>query len=974
MARELIRHAFDAANNIGDVTWAAYSWHNLIGNLLASGDSLAEAQREAELGLEFVRKVQFGIVIDNITTQLALIRTLRGSTATFGCFNCADFDEAQTERRLSADAGLAFPACWYWTRKLQARFFAGDYSAAVDASLHAQQLLWVSERFTEEAEAHFYGALSHAMSCESALPAQYPEHVEALKRHHAKLVEWSENCPENFENRAALVSAEIARIEGHVLEAEHLYEQAIRSAHSNGFVHNEAIAYELAARFYAARGFQKFADAYLLEARYCYQRWGAEGKVAHLDHLYPHLKKESTTSTPPNALRARNEVLDLATVIKVSQAISGEIVLEKLIDSLMRAAIEHAGAERGLLILPEGDKLRIAARAETTGTVVTVLQGEAADSGSAMPESLVRYVMRTLENVILEDASSQNSFSTDPYMVQRRPRSILTLPLINQGKLISILHLENNLTSQVFTPDRITVLKVLASQAAISLENSRLYRDLEDRERRIKRLIDSNIIGIVIWDLDGRIIDANDAFLRMVQYERADLLAGLGWFEITPPEWQEAHARYEAEELKTTGMMQAREKEYFRKDGSRVPVLIGAACFEDQPTQGVAYILDLSEQKRAEEALRSSESYLMEAQRLTHTGSCAIDGTSRQILYWSDEMFHLFGFDPQQGLPMWDQWMQRIHPEDRDKFRMAGDRMFGDKTPCDVEFRTVNADGTIKHIHGTGHPVLTPAGELVQVVGTMIDISDRRRAEEARDRLRQLEADLAHIHRVTTMGELTASLAHEIKQPIGAAVTNAEACIRLINRVDPDLPEAREAALEMIKDARRAADIIDRVRMLYQKGTSQLETVDPNQVIEEMVTMMGNEANRHAVKIRTDLAQGLPHVMADRVQLQQVLMNLMLNSIEAMQGIGGELTINSQPIVDGQLLISVRDTGVGLPTENLNDIFNAFFTTKAQGTGLGLAITRSVIQSHGGNIWATANSEGGATFQFTLPTREAETP
>jgi signal transduction histidine kinase len=256
----------------------------------------------------------------------------------------------------------------------------------------------------------------------------------------------------------------------------------------------------------------------------------------------------------------------------------------------------------------------------------------------------------------------------------------------------------------------------------------------------------------------------------------------------------------------------------------------------------------------------------------------------------------------------------------------------------------------------------------------MIDISDRRRAEEARDRLRQLEADLAHIHRVTTMGELTASLAHEIKQPIGAAVTNAEACIRLINRVDPDLPEAREAALEMIKDARRAADIIDRVRMLYQKGTSQLETVDPNQVIEEMVTMMGNEANRHAVKIRTDLAQGLPHVMADRVQLQQVLMNLMLNSIEAMQGIGGELTINSQPIVDGQLLISVRDTGVGLPTENLNDIFNAFFTTKAQGTGLGLAITRSVIQSHGGNIWATANSEGGATFQFTLPTREAETP
>jgi PAS domain S-box-containing protein len=334
-------------------------------------------------------------------------------------------------------------------------------------------------------------------------------------------------------------------------------------------------------------------------------------------------------------------------------------------------------------------------------------------------------------------------------------------------------------------------------------------------------------------------------------------------------------------------------------------------------------------------------------------------------------MFRLFGFDPKQGLPMWDQWLQRIHPEDRDKFMMAGDRTFLKKVSCDVEFRTVNADGTLKHIHGIGHPVLSPGGELVQVVGTMIDISERRRAEEARDRLRQLEADLAHINRVSTMGELTASLAHEIKQPIGAAVTNAEACLRLIDRPEPELPEAREAALEMIKDARRAADIVDRVRLLFQKGSSQLETVDLNQVIDEMVLMMGGEANRHAVMIRTDLAPGIPNVMADRVQLQQALMNLMLNGIEAMHSAGGELRIKSQLAVDGQLLISVSDTGVGLPVESLDKIFTAFFTTKTQGTGLGLAITRSVIQSHGGHVWATANPGAGATFQFTLPINKA---
>jgi PAS domain S-box-containing protein len=340
-------------------------------------------------------------------------------------------------------------------------------------------------------------------------------------------------------------------------------------------------------------------------------------------------------------------------------------------------------------------------------------------------------------------------------------------------------------------------------------------------------------------------------------------------------------------------------------------------------------------------------------------------------VYWSDEMFRLFGFDPQQGLPMFDQWLQRIHPEDREKLKLANERTFLNKVSCDVEFRIVKPDGTVKHIHGIGHPVLSPTGELVQVVGTMVDITERKRAEEGRDRLRQLEADLAHINRVSTMGELTASLAHEIKQPIGAAVTNAEACVRLLDRDQPDIPEAREAALEMVRDARRAADIIDRVRLLYQKGSPQLDIVDVNEVIRDMVVVLHNEAIRHSVTIRADLAEGIPKVMADRVQLQQALMNLMLNGIEAMRDTSGELSIKSQLGEDGQLLISVTDTGVGLPTENADKIFDAFFTTKSQGTGLGLAITRSIVESHGGRIWATGNSGRGAAFHFTLPARLA---
>jgi PAS domain S-box-containing protein len=385
----------------------------------------------------------------------------------------------------------------------------------------------------------------------------------------------------------------------------------------------------------------------------------------------------------------------------------------------------------------------------------------------------------------------------------------------------------------------------------------------------------------------------------------------------------------------------------------------------------VGVAMDVTERKHAEESLRSSEAYLVEAQSLTHTGSCAIDGTSHETVYWSDEMFRLFGFDPQQGLPMFDQWLQRIHPDDREKLKLANERTFLNKVSCDVEFRIVKPDGTVKHIHGIGHPVLSPTGELVQVVGTMVDITERKRAEESRERLRQLEADLAHLNRVSTMGELTASLAHEIKQPIGAAVTNAEACVRLLDRDQPDIAEAREAAVEMVRDARRAADIIDRFRVLYQKGSPQLDIVDVNEVISDMVIVLQNEANRRSVTMHTNLAEGLPKVMADRVQLQQAFMNLMLNGIEAMPDTGGELSIKSQLADDGQLLISVTDTGVGLPPENIDKIFDAFFTTKSQGTGLGLAITRSIVESHGGRIWATPNSGGGTTFHFTLPSRLA---
>jgi PAS domain S-box-containing protein len=700
-------------------------------------------QQEAESGLNFAQKARFGLVADIITTQLQLVRNLRGLTSKFGCFNEEGFDEARFESHLGGNPVLAIAEFWYWTRKLQGRFLAADYAFAVYASSRAQQLLWTSPSEFETAEFCFYGALSHAASWDSASPDQKQKHFEALNAHHRQLGIWAENCPENFENRALLVGAEITRIDGRDLEAMRLYEHAIRSAHINGFVHNEAVAYEVAARFYAARGFDKIAAAYLREARYCYARWGADGKVRQLDQLYPHIKEEQPAPGPSSTIVAPTELLDLATVVKVSQAASGEIVLEKLIDKLMRAAVEHAGAERGLLILPRDVELRIEAEATTSGDNVIVHLRDASTAGAELPESLVRYVMRTQENVILEDALSGNSFSGDPYIVQHRARSILCMPLINQAKLTGVLYLENNLTPRVFTPDRITVLKVLASQAAVSLENTRLYRDLENRETKIRRLVEANVVGIAMWNLEGAITGANEAFLHMVQYDREDLASGrVRWTDLTPAEWSDRDERAIAE-LRASGVFQPYEKEYFRKDGSRVPILLGGALSEDSGNDGVAFILDLNDQKRAEEALRRSENYLAEAQGLSHTGSFGWNVSSGGI-YWSEETYNIFEYD-RAVKPTLELVLQRIHPDDRGLVQQALDRASEARADFDYEHRLLMPDGSIKHVHVSFRASDTSSGNL-EYMGAVTDVTAAKQAEE---KIRQTERELRQILDIT---------------------------------------------------------------------------------------------------------------------------------------------------------------------------------------------------------------------------------
>ena len=846
--RDLIRRAFEAANKVGDLTVAAYSCGALNTNLLAAGDPLPDVQSEAEHGLVFARKARFGIVIDIITAQLGLIRTLRGLTQKFGSFDDGQFDELQFESHLASDSVLALPECWYWIRKLQARFFTGDYTSAVDSAMRARQLLWTSPSLFDTAEYHFYTALSHAGSCDSAFPDQQRQHLEALAMHHGQLEIWAENCPENFENRAALVGAEIARIEGREFEAMRLYEQAIRSSHTNGFVHSEALASELAARFYVARGFNLIAHAYLRKARFCYLRWEAAGKVRQLDELYPGLREDEPVPGPTSTIGTPVENLDLATVIKVSQAVSGEIVLEKLIDTLMRTAIENAGAERGLLILRRGVKQWIEAEATTSGDTIIVRSGEASVAEATVPQSIIHYVLRTEESVILDDASVQNPFSTDDYIRQQHARSVLCLPLIKQARLIGVLYLENNLAPHVFTPARIAVLKLLASQAAISLENTYLYRDLEEREAKIRRLVDANIVGIFIWNLDGKIIGANEAFLHMVGYSRDDLASGrVRWTDLTPADWRDRDERATVE-VKATGTVQPYQKEYIRKDGSRVPVLLGAAFFERSENEGVAFVLDLSERKRSEEALRRSEEAWQKAQ-----------------------------------------------------------------------------------------------------------------------------AELAHVSRVATMGELTASIAHEINQPLGAIANNAQAGLRFLATGSENLQDVKEALSDILKGADRVNGIIVRMRAMAKKAPPEMAQLNFKDIVADVLICFQHELTRRHVEIELQLSKELPPVLADRVQLQQVLLNLVMNGVEAMNEVpeaSRKIWVRAQPSEHNgspAVLISVQDSGRGLKQADADRLFEAFYTTKSHGLGIGLAISRSIVEAHGGRLWLASTAGPGATFQFVLP-------
>jgi PAS domain S-box-containing protein len=501
-------------------------------------------------------------------------------------------------------------------------------------------------------------------------------------------------------------------------------------------------------------------------------------------------------------------------------------------------------------------------------------------------------------------------------------------------------------------------------------ENVQLHGYLEERDRTIRRLVDSNIIGIMIWEVSGLIFEANDAFLQMVGYDREDLAAGrLDRTSLTPPEWRDRDARTVVE-LKLSGTVAPFEKEYFRKDGSRVPVLIGGAMFEEGTNQGVGFVLDLTERKRAEEALRRSE------ERFRTLVQFSFD------VYWETDAQHRFIHQefaesladaPSAGSEIGKtRWEVPYLEPDAEAWRKHRETLDAHLPFRDFELARPGSDGSKRYVSVSGLPVFDETGRFVGYRGVGRHITERKRAEEA---LRSAQAELAHANRVATMGQLTASIVHEVSQPIAATVLNAQAALRWLGAQPPNLNEVRQILDQITDDSKRAGDIIDRIRALIKKAPPRKEGLEINEAILEVIALTRGEVLQNGVSVRTQLAEGLPLIQADRVQLQQVILNLIVNAVEAMSGASEgarELLISTGGDASNGVLVGLRDSGPGLDPANLERLFDAFYTTKSSGLGMGLSICHSIIEAHGGRIWAGANEPRGAAFHFTLPLEQDE--
>jgi PAS domain S-box-containing protein len=724
---ELRRATTRAATERGDLTFACYGMHQSITYLLTRNDPLDVVWCETQMALDFARKAKFRDVVDLIVSQQRFIASMQGRDATFSTLSDERFDESAFEAQLTA-ARTPTVICLHWIRKLKARYLSGDYAEAHAAADKAKALLRISTVQLQLLDYFYYTALTVAAVFETASAVEHPEWRELLTLHCEQLREWAENYPPTFSDKHSLVSAELARIEGRDADAMRLYEHAIQSARDHGFVQNEGIVHEVAARFYAARGVDGIAHTYLRNARNCYERWGAFGKVRQLDERYPPLHDQRLPISTVATIGTPIGQLDVETVVKASQALSSEMVLNKLIEKLMRIAVEHAGAERGLLILLRGGELRIEAEAATSHGKVEVAVRQAAVTPSDLPQSALHYVIRTRERVVLDDASVGKLFSEDEYVRQKRTKSVLCLPIVKQTKLVGALYLENNLTPRAFTSDRVAVLELLASQAAISLENASLYSDLYRSEAFLAQGQSISHTGSFGWNVASGEIYWSEETYTIFEHDRGVKPTLEFIFQRSHPDDRD-QVRQALQHAIQENIDFDIEHRLLMPNASLKYLHVSARALmtSSGDLEYVGAVTDVTAAKQAEEKIRESERELRQILDVAPQ-QVGVLGPDRALLYVNQASLDYIGLTLDELLGI--DRREFIHPNEWERMTSEAQSKFLSGLPYESEFRMLRKDGKYRWFLFRYNPLRDEQGRLRRWYATGTDIDDRKQAEQ----------------------------------------------------------------------------------------------------------------------------------------------------------------------------------------------------------------------------------------------------
>ncbi len=854
----------------GDITMANYNGFQGAWQMIEAIIPLTDAERAIQKYLAFAQQSKHEAAYQTIRLQQQFILNLQGKTHHYHTLDDDGFDEKKALTILK-QTEFASGIVFYHIIKLIVFFTYEQYQEALQAAREACEVLGAVRSLPIEANYLLHRSLVLAALYGSESTEIQTEFLADLQHHHQQLQYWADYCPANFLHKALLVEAEIARIEKRDLEAMRLYESAIKSAREHEFVQYEALAYELAAKFYLHRDFDAIGKTYLQEARNAYLRWGASGKARHLEENYSSVLARHKPVSPRDSAASSSATfvssgvqLDILSVIKASQTISSEIVLCDLLKTLMQIAIEQAGAELGYVLLFRNDRLgiEVEARANQTNNQLSIHQfmGDA-ETSQFLPQSILNYVQRTQKFVILENAKISDLFSQDPYIIRNSPKSILCLPIARQSKPIGILYLENNLATGAFTQTQLSALEILSAQIAISIENARLYQELAESREQLNLALQSGKIGVWSWDIASNRVE------------------------------------------------------------------------------------------------------------------------------WDDQVYQLFGVRRETFECTLEAVRNCIHPDDREYFTQNLSQTLADGVEHNLEYRVVFPDGTIHYITARGRPLFNETGQPIRMTGIVLDITDRKLAEEGRLQLIREQTARAQAEAANRIkDEFLAVLSHELRSPLNPILGWS----RLLRT--QKLNEAKTAqALETIErnaklQSELIEDLLDVSRILRGKLSLNTAPINLSATIKAAIETVRLAAEAKSIEIKTAIDPQVGQVLGDSNRLQQVVWNLLSNGVKFTPP-GGRVEIKLSSVADrfssgkdgpAQITtyaqITVTDTGKGIHPDFLPHVFEYFrqadsaTTRKYGGLGLGLAIVRHLVELHGGTVRAESAGEGlGATFTVRLP-------